>query len=250
MSAVRNLLQCVIDSAGEHLLQSLDMTVDSNSYPEPMQRFPARVATLAFAALAACMPLRAQNKAEPGRFDFYLLDMPWGPEFCSIADVSAHCTPQRSFVLHGLWPQNNDGSYPVFCSKEPGPSNPAENLDITPDLQLLAHEWSKHGTCSAKGPGPYFEMARAAFISIRVPPLFDRITRKTTMSPGAILDLFYKANPQMPEGSLIVSCRERHFTAVEACFTTGLKPMPCLGLHSCAEPSVQIEPPAAAPQTN
>ena len=193
-------------------------------------------------ALPAFTPFRAQNKGEPGKFDFYLLDMPWGPDFCSIADVSSQCKPQRSFVVHGLWPQNNDGSYPVFCSNESGPANPRENLDITPDLHLLAHEWEKHGTCSARGPQRFFQMEREAFTSIRKPLGFDRIDHETTMSPAQILDLFYKANPQLPEGSLVVSCREDHFTAVEACFTTSLEPMACLGLHSCTKPLLKVAP--------
>jgi ribonuclease I len=62
------------------------------------------------------------------------------------------------------------------------------------------------------------------------------------MSPTQILDLFYKANPGLPEGSLVVSCRDDHFTAVEACFTISLKPMPCLGLHSCTKPQLKIAP--------
>jgi ribonuclease T2 len=187
-------------------------------------------------------PISAQNKGEPGKFDFYLLDMPWGPEFCSIADVSADCKPQRSFVVHGLWPQNNDGSYPVFCSREAGPLNPRENLDITPDLKLLAHEWDKHGTCSAQGPDRFFQMEREAFTSIHVPLAFKKIDREISMSPAQILGLFYNANRRLPQGSLVVSCHEDHFTAVEACFTRSLKPMRCLGLHSCDRVSLKIAP--------
>lgn len=198
------------------------------------------------AAFAALTPLHAQSKGEPGKFDFYLLDMPWGPEFCSIADVSPQCKPQRSFVVHGLWPQNNDGSYPVFCSQESGPTNPRENLDLTPDLHLLAHEWDKHGTCSAQGPRRFFQMEREAFTSIAVPPAFDHIDHEITMSPAQIVDLFRKANPQLPGDSLIVSCRDGHFTAVEACFTKSLKPMRCLGLHSCVQPSLKIAPAPSA----
>ena len=199
-------------------------------------------AIAALIVLATLAPLHAQNKGEAGKFDFYLLDMPWGPEFCSIADVSPQCRPQRSFVVHGLWPQNNDGSYPVFCSQDPGPLNPRENLDLTPDLHLLAHEWDKHGTCTAKGPQRFFQMAREAFTSIEIPLAFEHLDHETTMAPARILDLFYKANPQLPQGSIIVSCRNDHFTAVEACFTTSLKPMPCLGLHSCAKPLLRIAP--------
>jgi ribonuclease T2 len=186
--------------------------------------------------------LAAQSKGEPGKFDFYLLDMPWGPEFCSIADVSAQCKPQRSFVVHGLWAQNNDGSYPVFCSEEPGPAKPEANLNITPDLQLLRHEWAKHGTCSDVGPKRFFSMEHEAYDSLAIPKTFEDVRREIDMRPGRILDLFYKANPQLPEGSLVVSCHDDKFTAVEACFTKNLKPMPCLGLHSCAQPSLRIAP--------
>jgi ribonuclease T2 len=194
--------------------------------------------------------LSAQSKGQPGKFDFYLLDMPWGPKFCSIADVSPQCHPQRSFVVHGLWPQNNDGSYPVFCSNESGPLNPRENLDITPDLGLLAHEWNKHGTCSNQGPKHYFQMAHEAFTSIHVPHEFNGIDRETSMSPAQILELFYKINPQLPQGSLIVSCHDDQFTAVEACFTTSLRPTRCLGLHSCAEPTLKIAPSPRSPNKN
>jgi ribonuclease T2 len=186
--------------------------------------------------------IHAQKKGEPGKFDFYLLDMPWGPEFCSIADVSAQCKPQRSFVVHGLWAQNNDGSYPVFCSDEPGPTKPETNLDITPDLELLRHEWAKHGTCSDVGPKRFFGMEHDVFYSLDIPVAFDNVDHEISMSPDEILRLFYKINPQLPEGSLVVSCRDDQFTAIETCFTTSLKPMPCLGLHSCAQPKLRIAP--------
>lgn len=209
------------------------------------------IAAALIALLAASAPLCAQKKGEPGKFDFYLLDMPWGPEFCSIADTSAQCRPpQQSFAVHGLWPQNNDGSYPIFCSHEEGPANPRENFDITPDMQLLGHEWLKHGTCSAQGPKRFFEMEHQAFASIHIPAAFDHVDHGLSMSPTEILDLFYKSNPDLPRGSLVVSCRADRFTAVEACFTTGLQPTKCLGLHSCAQPSLKIAPVPALAQKN
>ncbi|HEX4154333.1 MAG TPA: ribonuclease T [Acidobacteriaceae bacterium] len=185
----------------------------------------------------------AQNKGEPGNFDFYLLNMPWGPVFCSsISDVSPQCRPQHSFVVHGLWAQNNDGSYPVSCSSHPGPAHPELNLDITPDLQLLRHEWAKHGTCSNVGPDRFFRMEHEAFASIKIPAAFHHVDDELSMSPAQILGLFYRANPQLPRGSLVVSCKRNEFTAVEGCFTKGLSTMRCLGLHSCAQQTLKIEP--------
>ena len=54
----------------------------------------------------------------------------------------------------------------------------------------------------ARGPQRFFQMEREAFTSIDIPLAFDQIDHETAMSPVQILDLFYKANPQLPEGSL------------------------------------------------
>merc|ERR1711916_239596 len=70
-----------------------------------------------------------------------------------------------SFVLHGLWPNNDDGSYPSNCNPRDRFSWTAlepimSELAVTwPDLQhpgknasgFWQHEWSKHGTCAING---------------------------------------------------------------------------------------------------
>ena len=123
-----------------------------------MKIFSSRAGCLAlFCSLALLAPLaHAQNKGEPGKFDFYVLNLSWSPEFCSIHGASPQCASHPGFVVHGLWPQNDDGSYPVFCSQRPGPGHPDPNLDITPDLSLLHHEWTKHGTCTNLSPEAFF----------------------------------------------------------------------------------------------
>src|ERR1700679_2111980 len=137
---------------------------------------------------------RAQEKGQPGKFDFYLMNLSWSPEFCSIQGTSTECAAHPGFILHGLWAQNNDGSYPVFCSNEPGPAKPEQNLDITPDLSLLQHEWDKHGTCSAVGPQRFFAMEHQAFHSLRIPPQIEHVDHEISMTPDAILGFFAEAN--------------------------------------------------------
>jgi len=65
-----------------------------------------------------------------------------------------------SFTLHGLWPTNNDSSYPSDCDPS-DPFNPTLIKDLVPELNiawfdyidgpnstdLWSHEWDKHGTC-------------------------------------------------------------------------------------------------------
>ena len=171
------------------------------------------------------------------------MNLSWSPEFCSIQGTSPECAARPGFILHGLWTQNNDGTYPVFCSEAPAPANLAQSLDITPDLSLLQHEWAKHGTCSGVGPQRFFAMEHQAFHSLRIPPLFLHLDDEISLTPNAILDFFAQANPYFPHGSILLSCGRNHLTAIEACFDKNLKPIACQGLRSCRANSVKITPP-------
>jgi ribonuclease T2 len=204
------------------------------------------LAAIFLAAIAFAFSASAQDKGQPGKFDFYLMNLSWSPEFCSIQGTSPECAAHPGFILHGLWTQNNDGTYPVFCSEEPSPANIAQNLDITPDLSLLHHEWAKHGTCSGVGPQRFFAMEHQAFHSLKIPSQFEHIDHEISLTPNAILDLFARANPDFPQGSILLSCGHNHLTAIEACFSKDLKPIACQGLRSCRANSVTITPPTSA----
>ena len=57
----------------------------------------------------------------PGSFDYYLLTLSWAPEFCATHAgdaLSSECDPQRhfGFVVHGLWPENDNGSHLQNCA--------------------------------------------------------------------------------------------------------------------------------------
>jgi ribonuclease T2 len=207
---------------------------------------PLRLAALVLTTVLGSTLATAQNKGEPGNFDFYLMNLSWSPEFCSIQGTSPECAARPGFILHGLWTQNNDGTYPVFCTEEPAPANLAESLDITPDLALLQHEWAKHGTCSAVGPQRFFAMEHEAFYSLKIPAAFEHIDHEISLAPDAILQLFAEANPNFPQGSILLSCGRNHLTAIEACFSKDLHPIVCQGLHTCRANSVKITPPAPA----
>jgi ribonuclease T2 len=210
-----------------------------------LRKLSLTLATVFLAALPVTSTTHAQHKGEPGKFDFYLMNLSWSPEFCSIQSTSPECAAHPGFILHGLWTQNNDGTYPVFCSEEPAPTNITQNLDITPDLPLLQHEWAKHGTCSGVGPQRFFAMEHQAFHSLHIPPQFEHIDQEISMTPNAILDLFAAANPDFPQGSILLSCGRNHLTAIESCFNKDLKPIVCQGLRTCHANSVKITPPTS-----
>jgi ribonuclease T2 len=177
------------------------------------------------------------------RFDFYLLNLSWSPEFCHSHPDAAECASRPSFVLHGLWPQNSDGTYPQNCSTEPGPRDPAQYRDLYPDARLLEHEWRTHGSCSGLAPDAFFSVARTAFHSVAIPATLTRLDRQIAMPPDKILELFTSANPSIPRASLALSCGNNYLTAIEVCLNKSGQPTPCGPIRSCRASTVRIPPP-------
>jgi ribonuclease T2 len=177
------------------------------------------------------------------RFDFYLLNLSWSPEFCYSHPSAAECATHSTFVLHGLWPQNNDGTYPENCSSAPGPPDPTKFNDIYPDQSLLQHEWRTHGTCSGLAADEFFTTARNAVHSVTIPPTLNGLTSQISLPPDQILEMFTAANPAIPRASLALSCGNNYLTAVEVCMDTTLHPIACGSIRSCRANTVRIPPP-------
>ena len=179
----------------------------------------------------------------PGAFDFYLLNLSWSPEFCHGYPGAAECTQHRDFTLHGLWPQNNAGTYPEACSEAPGPDSPSRYADIYPDPTLLQHEWQMHGTCSGLAPDQFFALARRAEQSIHIPAELSNLTRQTTLTPAQLTALLTRSNPAIPASSLAISCGNNYLTAVEVCLDKSLKPGSCSAVKTCKADQIRLPAP-------
>ncbi|MFX5574808.1 hypothetical protein ABTD77_20430, partial [Acinetobacter baumannii] len=71
------------------------------------------------------------------------------------------------FVVHGLWPQYQNGGWPENCSTERVSEQMiGRMLDIMPSRQLVIHEWRKHGTCSGQSADDYFGTIRKSFTGL------------------------------------------------------------------------------------
>ena len=182
----------------------------------------------------------------PQNFDYYLLNLSWSPEFCYSHRSAPECGKGATFVLHGLWPQNADGTYPQNCSGAPGPADPSQYSDVYPDAGLLAHEWRTHGTCSGLAADAFFTTARAAFQSFVVPPKLAQLDAQISLQPDEILSLVTQSNPSLGTGSLALSCGNNVLTAVEVCLDKQLRPMACGPVRSCRARTVRIPPPQSA----
>ena len=189
-------------------------------------------------------PRARPTYAAPGAFDFYLLTLSWSPELCATHSAAAECALHAGFVLHGLWPQNTDASYPEHCSDAPGPSNPSQYSDIFPDAGLLQHEWTTHGTCSGLAPDAYFQLARRAFQSIHTPPSLNTLAQQTSEPPDTILAQFASINPSVARSSLALSCGNNYLTAVQVCLAKNLRATAC-NVRTCRASVVRIVPPGS-----
>lgn len=193
---------------------------------------------------ASPLQSRAAPPTPTGNFDLFLLNLSWSPEYCHSHPTAAECAAHDTFVLHGLWPENADGTYPSNCSTAPGPQNPAQYNDLYPDPGLLQHEWQTHGTCSGLAPDAYFQTVRSAYKSVAIPPTFTQLTTQTSLPPAQIQADFTASNTSIPQSSLIVSCGNNFLTAVEVCLDKSLHPTACpTAIHSCAANTVRIPAP-------
>jgi ribonuclease T2 len=185
----------------------------------------------------------SSHLAQGSGFDYYLLNLSWSPEFCYSHRDAPECATHSTFVLHGLWPQNTNGTYPENCSSVPGPADPSSFSDIYPDQGLLQHEWQTHGTCSGLSAVDFFTNARTAYKSVAIPPTLSSLSSQTSMPPDEIVSLFTRANPGLTSDSVAISCGHNFLTAVEVCLDKSLHPIACGPIRSCRANTVRIPPP-------
>ena len=131
------------------------------------------LATLA----ALCWTPMAQAEGErAGAFDYYVLSLSWSAAWCALegdARDDPQCDAGRglTFIMHGLWPQFEDG-WPSYCravESDPTRAMTAAMADIMGGAGLAFHQWKKHGRCSGLSAEAYFQTARQAHDSITVP---------------------------------------------------------------------------------
>ena len=138
----------------------------------------------------------------------YTLALSWSPEYCRGKERSAADRLQCSgamgrfgFVVHGLWPEGAK-SAPQFCGHV-GPPPPAVirgQLCRTPTVELVAHEWAKHGSCIARDAAGYFKISNILADSMHYPPV-ETLSREPTLTAGQLRAAFAKANPGRPANS-------------------------------------------------
>jgi len=193
---------------------------------------------------------QTRQHGTPGQFDFYVLSLSWSPSYCEAADDRTggrtrdrQCSGRPfAFVVHGFWPQYERG-FPSDC-KVPPPRLARgivdDMLDIMPSPRLVFHEWDRHGTCSGLPPKAYFDLLRAAWATVKIPPDYAQVDQPISVTPGQVAGAFLKANPQLERGAINVSCDGKRLTEVRICLTKELSFRSCpeMARYSCRRDKV------------
>ena len=183
------------------------------------------------AALAS--PARAEGD-RAGDFDYYVLALSYSPNWCAqVGDArrDPQCADGRGFtwVLHGLWPQYETG-WPSYCRTphgDPNRSQTAAMADIMGSAGPAFYQWKKHGRCSGLPAADYFNTSRAAYDSIKLPPIFEQITRDLTLPASVVEDAFIEANPALPRDAITITCKADMIAEARICLTKDLQPRRC-----------------------
>jgi ribonuclease T2 len=161
--------------------------------------------------------------------DSYLLAIAWQPEACrshaaDTADSSA-CDESRSWTLHGLWPNSDDGKHPRYCRASQALSElvTVQHFCMMPSARLQQHEWAAHGVCAWDRPEDYFGQAQKMWDGLKRPaPTSD------TLTAGALRDAFAAANPGLPrEAIAIATSEDNRLREVRLCHDLAFKPAAC-----------------------
>jgi ribonuclease T2 len=197
-----------------------------------------------FVLLSCASSVVAQQGGQPGKFDYYLLTLSWSPEYCHSHPTDTECSGAKhyGFVVHGLWPEFQNGGGPENCSNAPGLANPATMLDIMPDLGLIQHEWTTHGTCSGLSATDYFNLIRKAFTSLRIPAQFAAPTTQLVMSPLQVKQSFEQLNANWKDVDIMINCTGNYLQELEFCLTKNLGAMACSAPRDCNARTIRIPP--------
>lgn len=209
-----------------------------------------RLFLLAIAALCWAGVARAEGE-RAGNFDYYVLSLSWSSAWCALEGDSRNdpqCDDGRglTFVLHGLWPQFEDG-WPSFCrtvERDPTRAETAGMADIMGGSGLAFYQWKKHGRCSGLSASDYYLTARQAYRRVAVPDFFGKVSRALEVPASVIEDAFLDANPGLARDQITITCADGLIQEVRVCLSTDLDYRRCGtdAIRDCRLKDAVLEP--------
>lgn len=183
-------------------------------------------------AFALTVSMASAEGERPGDFDYYVLALSWSPSFCAIegdARDNPQCERPLGWVLHGLWPQFENG-WPSYCpSSQRNPSRADTNamVDIMGSSGSAWHQWKKHGRCSGLSSDDYYALSRLAYDNVKRPDVLRKLERSVKLPAEIIEEAFLKSNPNLSKDMITITCKANRIQEARICLTRELEPREC-----------------------
>ncbi len=195
----------------------------------------------------------ARADGEPaGEFDYYVLSLSWSPTFCAL-EGDARGNPQCDsvvgfgWVLHGLWPQYEQG-WPSYCAgtaRNPSRAETAAMADIMGSAGSAWHQWNKHGRCTGLSSDNYFALSRRAFAQVVRPEILRKLDRSVTLPAAVIEEAFLRSNPGWQADMVTITCKSGRIQEARICLSRDdLTPRRCGAdvIADCRQQDALFEP--------
>ncbi len=189
------------------------------------------VTAVALAASTFGLTAWADGEAA-GDFDYYVLSLSWSPTWCALegdARNSPQCDRELGWVLHGLWPQYEDG-WPSYCHtsvRDPSRRQTEAMEDIMGTGGAAWYQWKKHGRCSGLEAQAFLDLSRAAYDKIKRPSAFMKLPHDIKVPAAVIEEAFMNANEGLDANEITVTCKDYRIQEVRVCLTPELEPRTC-----------------------
>jgi ribonuclease T2 len=180
----------------------------------------------------------------------YTLSLSWSPEYCRNRernpDDRIQCSGANGrfgLVLHGLWPEGEDGNWPQWCptQRRVSPALLRENICMTPSAELLARQWTKHGACMIRSPESYFNISRLLWDSLEFPDL-DALSRTRSLNAGMVREAFVEANRSFERDEIgLKLSRNGWLQEIRLCYASDFRPGACMPSQFGPENSVEVK---------
>jgi len=158
----------------------------------------------------------------------------WSPNWCARegdAEASEQCEPgqDNGWILHGLWPQYEDG-WPSYCrtdARNPTRADTTAEEDLFGSSGNAWHQWNKHGRCSGLTAADYYRLAREALDRITLPDIFQRLDTAVRLPASVVEQAFLEVNPDLTPDGITITCKSGRIQEARICLTRALEPRRC-----------------------
>jgi ribonuclease T2 len=169
-----------------------------------------------------------------GDFDYYVMALSWSPTWCALEGDrrnSPQCDTEadNGWVLHGLWPQYEDG-WPSFCpttARNPSRTDTRDEADLFGSSGNAWHQWNKHGRCSGLTADDYYRLAREAYGRVNRPEIFRKLVDPIRLPAAVVEQAFLEANPVLNADEITITCKAGRIQEARICLTRDLEPRRC-----------------------